>query len=286
MWHEPGRPGAGVWLCNNCGYNPAQPEAYAKIAAKHAQAVPSHDNEQPERIVPSHADELKSHFDDGLKRLVEDILRQLRPTHEQLLKIVEESRAEVATLAATVAEMRDTIKSLTAENGGLRNQLQTAREELGALARASTPTPPARAPSKRKRTESQSPHQQPTKQVRHTSPTPTLMHSKHAGPSVTTVPVQPPPTTADPPRGDTEEGWKKVERRKGKAKGKREKKVGARPTGGVPTWADIARGGGVSVNVFLGGGAGYTKPKARRPGGKGKKKQQGQQRPASSSVAG
>jgi hypothetical protein len=247
------------------------------------------------QIVPPYVEELKDHFDAGSQKLIDAILQQLRPVHEHLLKSVEESRAEVAALAATVTEMRDTIKSLTAENGGLCNQLQTAREELGALARASTtplppptPTPPARAPSKRKRTESRSPHLQPTKQVRDTSPTPTLMHSKHAGPSVTTVPAQPPPTTAVPPRGDTEEGWKKVERRKGKGKGKgkREKKVGARSTGGVPTWADIARGGGVSVNVFLGGGAGYTKPKARRPAGKGKKKQQGQQRPASSSVAG
>jgi septal ring factor EnvC (AmiA/AmiB activator) len=45
---------------------------------------------------------------------------------------VEESWAQVATLAATVAEMRDTIKSLSAENGALRNELQTAHKELGA----------------------------------------------------------------------------------------------------------------------------------------------------------
>jgi hypothetical protein len=101
-----------------------------------------------------------------------------------------------------------------------------------------------------------------------------------------TEPIQPPPTTPDPTRLDsveTEEGWK-VERRKGK--GKREKKVGNRSAGGVPTWADIARGRGVSVNVFIGADAGYTKPKARRPAGNGKKKQQGHQRPASSSMAG
>jgi hypothetical protein len=80
------------------------------------------------------------------------------------------------------------------------------------------------------------------------------MHSKHAGPvaSVTTEPTQPPPTTSEPPRVDsveTEEGWKKVERKRWK--GKREKKVGTRSAGDVPTWADIARGGGVSVNVFI-----------------------------------
>jgi hypothetical protein len=115
----------------------------------------------------------------------------------------------------------------------------------------------ARARPKRKRTGPQSPHQ-PTKQMRDTSPTHTLMHSKHAGPStrVMTEPIQLPPTTPNPARLDsveTEEGWKKVERRKGK--GKREKKVGNRSAGGVPTWADIARGRGVSVNVFIGAGA-------------------------------
>jgi hypothetical protein len=91
-----------------------------------------------------------------------------------------------------------------------------------------------------------------------TSPTHPLMHSKHAGPSVTTEPIQSPPKTLEPPRSDAEEeGWTKVERRK-KGKGKREKKVGTRSaggvatceksvrirsTGGVPTWADIVRRG-------------------------------------------
>jgi hypothetical protein len=111
-WHQPSTKGA--WLCNNYGYWPE----------RQAQAVPSRANEQQtERIVPSHTDELKSHFDAGLKGLVEDILRQLRPTHEQLLKVVEESRVEVATLAATVAEMRDTIQ---VSPGGQRRAAQRA----------------------------------------------------------------------------------------------------------------------------------------------------------------
>jgi uncharacterized coiled-coil protein SlyX len=54
---------------------------------------------------------------------------------------MEESRAEVAALAATVTEMRDTIKCLTAQNGGLRNELQTARTKLGENTRAAI-TPP------------------------------------------------------------------------------------------------------------------------------------------------
>jgi hypothetical protein len=94
---------------------------------------------------------------------------------------MEESRAEVAALAAIVTDMRDTIRCLTAENGGLRDELQTARKKMGELTRAATtpppppvtltPAPPPRAPSKRKRTGSQSPHQ-PAKQMRDTTPSP------------------------------------------------------------------------------------------------------------------
>jgi regulator of replication initiation timing len=77
---------------------------------------------------------------------------------------VEESRAEVtevAALAAIVTDMRDTIRCLTAENVGLRYELQTARKKMGELTRAATtpppppvtltPAPPPRAPAKRKR---------------------------------------------------------------------------------------------------------------------------------------
>jgi hypothetical protein len=198
-------------------------------------------------IIPSNVEALKQHFDASCEKLVQEILQQLRPVHT-MLPTLDEVKAEVAALAVTVTEMRDAIKSLSAQNGGLRDELQTAHEKLSELTRAATVPPPPPPPpvlSKRKRTGSESPRQ-PTKQARDTSPTPTLMHSKHAGPvaSVTTGPTQPPPTTSEPPRVDsveTEEGWKKVERKRWK--GKREKKVGTRSAGGVPTWADIARGG-------------------------------------------
>jgi hypothetical protein len=50
-------------------------------------------------------------------------------------------------------------------------------------------------------------------------------------------------------------GRKKVGTWKEKAQGKREKTVRYRTAGGVPTWAAgwIARGGGVRVNVVIGG---------------------------------
>jgi hypothetical protein len=49
------------------------------------------------------------------------------------------------------------------------------------------------------------------------------------------------------------------------------------PVVGAPnaTHKGIARGGRMSFNIFIGGGARYTKPKTRRPAGK-RKKQQGQ----------
>jgi hypothetical protein len=75
-------------------------------------------------------DELKSHFDAGFKRLVDEIVQRLRPTHQSLLMTMGDCRAEVLALTATVAEMRDTIKSLTAQIEGLPNELQTAHEKL------------------------------------------------------------------------------------------------------------------------------------------------------------
>jgi hypothetical protein len=55
-----------------------------------------------------------------------EILQQLRPAQQNLLKSVGKSEAEVAALATTVMEMRDSIKSLTAQIAGLLNELQTA----------------------------------------------------------------------------------------------------------------------------------------------------------------
>jgi hypothetical protein len=95
------------YKCPGCGAL-APPGPYPPTGVESLNLTPA----EQDRIVPTHDDELKTHFDSGFKRLVDDILRQLRPTHEQLLKGVAESRAEAATLAASVAEMRDTIKSL------------------------------------------------------------------------------------------------------------------------------------------------------------------------------
>jgi regulator of replication initiation timing len=177
-------------------------------------------------IVPTHDDELKSHFGAGFKRLVNEIVQQLWPTHQSLLM---KMGAEVLALTATVAEMRDTIKSLTAQNEELRNELQTAHEKLNELTRAATaappPTRPPRAPSKRKRTESQVPHQL-TKQVRDTSPTPTLIHSKHGGPIVTTEPTQPPRRHRNLPTVRRKRDGRRWKGRKGKGNGRRRWELG------------------------------------------------------------
>jgi hypothetical protein len=114
-----------AWSCVQC----KNTKTLHQSSPSTASVVPT--PEEKDRIVPSYFEELNDHLDAGFQKLVDAILQQLRPVHENHLKSVEESRADVAALAATVTEMRDTIRSLTAENGGLRNQLQTARKELG-----------------------------------------------------------------------------------------------------------------------------------------------------------
>ena len=84
-----------------------------------------------------------------------------------------------------------------------------------------------------------------------------------------TDPAQPAPSTSAtasgpaPRHGETDEGWKKVERKR-KGKGK-EKKGKDRKEGSVPSWADKARGRGVYVTVFIGGSRDARPHKARKP---------------------
>jgi hypothetical protein len=67
----------------------------------------------PHMITPSDVQALKRHFDAGCEKLIQDTRQQQRPLYTMLL-ILDEAKAEVAALAATVTEMRDTIKSLSA----------------------------------------------------------------------------------------------------------------------------------------------------------------------------
>jgi hypothetical protein len=85
----------------------------------------------------------------GIKYLLTNTsIEVLRPMHEELLKLVEESRAEVAALVATATEMRDTIQRHRAQNRGLRNESQTACKKLSESTRvAITPPPPPATPS-------------------------------------------------------------------------------------------------------------------------------------------
>jgi len=87
---------------------------------------------------------------------------------------------------------------------------------------------------------------------------------------VGTDPAQPPPSTfataagPAPRHGDTNEGWKKVERRRNGKGEKREAGFGREV--GVPSWADKARGrGGVSATVFIGENRDARPQKARKP---------------------
>ena len=158
--------------------------------------------------------------------------------------------------------MSERIDRLTEENWALGKQTPVpAAQPLPPPSSIPPPRP------KRKWTGPQTPHQ-PAKQLRDTSPTPTLMRSEHA--DVETDPAQPPPSTSAtaagpaPRHGDTDEGWKKVER---KRNGKGEKRgAGFGREGGTPSWADKARGrGGVAVAVFVGGNRDARPQKARKP---------------------
>jgi len=81
------------------------------------------------------------------------------------------------------------------------------------------------------------------------------MHSVHA--------LETGPAQTAPRCGETDEGWKKVERkRKGKWK---EKKGMERKEGSVLAWVDKARGWSVYATVFPGGNRDARPHKARKP---------------------
>jgi type IV secretory pathway VirB10-like protein len=225
--------------------------------------------------------------------------------------------ASLANLVKIVLELTGTVKKLSAQNGELLVRLKgleaksprttavshgvtqtsppprvanSATQALPApppppvTATAKTPAaPPVATKSKRKRCEPSSPAQQPTKHAREISPPPSLMHSKHAGPSDALVSVRPTPGTRDAPapsaprdEAEAKEGWKKVERKKRRRPSGR---TAAQSAGkSVPSWAQVAGDGAVCFNFYIGGGAGNTKPRtARRPQG-GKKKEKGKEK--------
>jgi hypothetical protein len=205
-------------------------------------------------------EKLQTIFRDELG-LVRDVVEQSVGAVKHLASAVRETQLEMRGLKALMDTMSEKIDKLTEENRALRAQTPVpATQPL--------PPPPSTPPPqpKRKRTGPQTPHQ-PAKQQRNTSPTPTLMHSVHAG--VETNPAQPAPSTSAtatgpaPRHGETDEGWKKVERKR-KGKGK-EKKGKDWKEGSVPSWADKARGRGVYVTVFIGGSRDARPHKARKP---------------------
>jgi len=204
---------------------------------------------------------LQSYFRSEIAIVCDDIGKQSAAV-KILLSAAKETAREMKDLKVLMTTMSERIDKLTEENRALRKQTPVpATQPL--------PPPPSTPPprAKRKWTGPQTPHQ-PAKQLRDTSPSPTLMHSEHA--DVETDPAQPPPSTSAtaagpaPRHGDTDEGWKKVER---KRNGKGEKRgAGFGREVGVTSWADKARGrGGFSVTVFIGGNRDARPQKARKP---------------------
>jgi hypothetical protein len=188
-------------------------------------------------------------------------------------------------------DMRDKI---TAEKGDLRNELSTAREKVGENTRPAITTP---SPRRQRQCHSDANH--PNGSARGRIPR-TNLQNKCETPSLRRLsctlsmqgrasrplgfnrrrPYRNLPAMTRRDGGEMEEDGGKEER-------EREREQGQESRNTV-RWrrADIARGGRVSVTVFIGESAGYTKPKPRLPVGKGTKKQQGHHRPVSSSMAG
>jgi len=204
---------------------------------------------------------LQSHFRFEIAIVCDDIGKQSAAV-KILLSATKETAREMKDLKVLVTTMSERIDKLTEENRALRKQTPVpATQPL--------PPPPSTPPPrpKQKWTGPQTPHQ-PAKQLRDTSPTPTLTHSEHA--DVETDPAQPSPSTSAtaagpaPLHGNTDEGWKKVERKRN-GKGEKRGAVFGREVG-VPSWAGKARGrGGFSVTVFIGGNKDARPQKARKP---------------------
>jgi hypothetical protein len=184
--------------------------------------------------------------------------------YEMLLTIF---RGEIGLVAAGVEQSVGAVNTShrgCTETKGLKAQMDTMPEQIDKL-RGEPDTPGANVCARytavaasaidatsAAETETDrvaSPPHWPAQQRRDTSPTPTLVHSLHAGRE--TDPAQPPPSTSAvaiepaPHHGETDEGWKKVERkRKRKGKGRKERST--------PPWADKAQGRGVDVTVSIG----------------------------------
>jgi hypothetical protein len=123
---------------------------------------------------------LQSYFRSEIAIVCEDIGKQSAAV-KILLSAAKETAREMKDLKVLMTTMSERIDKLTEENRELREQTPVpATQPL--------PPPPSTPPPrpKRKWTEPQTPHQ-PARQLRDSSPTPTLMHSEHA--DVETNPV-------------------------------------------------------------------------------------------------
>jgi len=204
---------------------------------------------------------LQSYFRSEIAIVCDDIGKQSAAV-KILLSAAKETAREMKDLQVLLTTMRERIDKLTEEN-------RTLREQTPVPATQPLPPPPSTPPPrpKRKRTRPQTPHQ-PAKQLRGIS---THIKSRALGacgcgnrPRATPPSTSATATGPAPRHGGTDEGWKKVER---KRKGKGEKRgAGFGREVGVPSWADKARGrGGVSVTVFIGGNRDVRPQKARKP---------------------
>jgi hypothetical protein len=183
-------------------------------------------------------------------------LTKIIPTVQSMERRIEALQTQIEGLERDNYTLREAVQEVRAsvrKPAGLDHDADPAPGGTVGLPRPTTPPPPQTQPPshwKRKRVAEATPTKpKSTKQAREVSPTPGMMHSQHAGP----------PEPSAPSNGGGE--WQRVERKK-KGKGKTgEKESGNNRREGkgkqgkalVPTWAQVARKGGVHINVFMGG---------------------------------
>ena len=215
--------------------------------------------------MPQHEDE-----EVELADVINELTRHLREVIQAECGLIQ---LEISGLRTQIDTMSGLIDKLTEENRALRARPRTPVTVPPLPPPPSTVIPPPRP--KRKRTGPQTPHQ-PMKVQKDTSPIRAIGPPETA--QVETKPAQPaePATSAPeaPPR-ETDEGWKKVERKR-KRRGTEKKGKNGKQEHNAP-WANTARGrgGGIHFTAFLGGYGGYTCERPRKPRRKPSGKREG-----------
>jgi hypothetical protein len=187
-----------------------------------------------------------------------------------------EQQSEFCNVVAEQMEhLRKEVSALRAEVAEVRQSLSTPPPPPPPPQNTTRPTTPTPQPKRKRNPAVGATPRKPAKQPRDNSPPPSLHAFQRATADAGPSSVQ--TKTPAPPAED--QGWTEVKkRRSGKSKGKGSEEAqtskGKRNGGKAPTWAQVAQGGGVHINVYY--GSGNPKPTMAQPPkrrrGKGKER--------------